>query len=335
MQDDDHALPPPTLSDVAVTARGFPDEESANALARCVGQCVGSLSRCFDLDRVDGITIAYDYDDALKELDRGFDATRPLAATKDHGLIGVAMAPPVKRDGVIKVRLMFSAPFVLPLLDEKNEHFDEALYIVAHECGHVQDLKEQDVCFPGRLLSTTYPNTEASTFGIVAHSIWTEYAACRLSAHFAAKDTQKNYDETLAKVLQLARPSANAAIVKYRIHADIARVIDEAGAAIAAPLERAAYLLGHLHGQGSTIEAAPHSHKELEQNPYRPLLEHIDTVLADLWTRHGQWKSFAEFDPLIASVKKAFADGGLIFSTPLGGTTHVKIPFTPETMPAI
>ncbi len=40
----DQPLPPPTLTNLQVSARGFADQESANAIAHAVGQLVGYTS---------------------------------------------------------------------------------------------------------------------------------------------------------------------------------------------------------------------------------------------------------------------------------------------------
>lgn len=66
------------------------------------------------------MTVAFDYDEALAELDRGYETTYQLTATKGVA-IGVAMAPTVIRDGVIKTHLVLNANYALSILEEPGE----------------------------------------------------------------------------------------------------------------------------------------------------------------------------------------------------------------------
>lgn len=52
-----------------------------------------------------------------------------------------------------------------------------------------------------------------------------------------------------------------------------------------------------------------------------------------LWEGRDSWKSIAKFDMLRHVVRDCFESGGLFFSERLGGTAHVAVPFTAETMP--
>ena len=145
--------PPPTAPEsIQVSLRGFTDAAGAEQFGNTMGVAIREFSRYIDLERLDGITIAYDYEDALAQLDRGYETTRPLTRTADNQLLGVAVAPAVLRDGAVKAHLVFHAPFVLPLEDAQSEHYRQALYLIAHECGHIEDLKHRDECFPGIIL---------------------------------------------------------------------------------------------------------------------------------------------------------------------------------------
>jgi hypothetical protein len=115
-------LPVPTTpGSVSVSLRGFADAKHAEGFGRVIAYTVGSISRFIDLQRLDGITVAFDYDDALAQLDRGYRATTPLTRTSNDQILGVAMAPAVLREGQVKAHLVFSASFVLPLENEDDE----------------------------------------------------------------------------------------------------------------------------------------------------------------------------------------------------------------------
>ena len=208
------------------------------------------------------VTIAHDYEDALAQLDRGYQATRPLTRTADDQLLGVAMAPAVLRDGVVKAHLVFHAPFVLPLEDEQSEHYRQALYLIAHECGHIEYLKHRDECFPGIILQEQITDYEQALLERIASALWEEYAACRASAILGAEQASV-FEESLVSVLSVARDQANAAIRSYRLHSDIDRVLEEAGRPLSKPLRLAAYLFGHLDGTDADLDTVPQARDAL------------------------------------------------------------------------
>src|SRR5665213_1643615 len=124
-----------------------------NSNGDLIAVTVRSISQYMSLERLDGITVAYDYDEALAQLERGFRPSRPLARTSTDEITGVAMAPAVIRAGVVKAHLVFHAPYVLGLEAETDsDDFKRALYTVAHECAHVDDLKQRDESFPKTIL---------------------------------------------------------------------------------------------------------------------------------------------------------------------------------------
>lgn len=120
---------------------------------------VREIGRYIDVSTRDGITIAVDYDAALRELDRGIEGLRPEERTNDEGLIGVGKAVVVKRGEVIKTHIVLLAGPVCVLAlaeDERDiQDFRGALAIVAHECAHVEENATRERQFPGILLDQT------------------------------------------------------------------------------------------------------------------------------------------------------------------------------------
>lgn len=317
---------------LAFSMRGFDDGERAERLAHLIGAVVRELGRHMDLSRLDGVTVAFDYDEALAELDRGIATTRPLLRTSDEHLSGVAMAPAVLRDGLVKAHVVLWAPAVLPLEADRSDAFDAALYLVAHECGHVADLKMRDENFPGTILQKTLLGVEEAILGPIAEALWEEYAASRASAPFGRGQTAY-YEEGFVLVLGSARERADAAIGAYRLHEDVGRVLAEAGGPLAEPLRLGAYLFGHLDGLGEGLDSAPGARDLLASSPYRLFVQRTTDALRDLWERRGRWTSLADLDPLRQVGREVLADGGLVLSRTPDGRCHVGVPFTPRTLP--
>lgn len=151
--DDVVDLPPPTTPDLmSFSMRAFATAEDANRIANKLASYIRLISRCIDLSRLDGVTVAYDYDAALAELDRGVEGLRTLTRSNDDQLVGVGMAPAVIRDGVVKVHIVLNGPYVEGIEKDDSgkpcEEFSSALYLLAHECAHVQVATDKDRAFP-------------------------------------------------------------------------------------------------------------------------------------------------------------------------------------------
>jgi hypothetical protein len=311
---------------------GFDDEPQARVFGDLIGATIIDISRLLDVERLHGITVAYDYDKALAQLDRGYQAIRPLSRTADSRLLGVAMAVPVLRNGSVKAHLVLDARFVLPLQDETSEYFEQALYLVAHECGHIEDLKHRDESFPGTILQQQITKYEEAVLDPVASAFWEEYAACRASTALGSGQAAI-YEQNFVSVLAAARDDANAAIRSYRWHADISRVLEEAGRPLCEPLRMAAYLLGHLDGLNQGWDAVPQARDAIAGSLYQIFIERLLAVVRDFWSRRGRWQSRSEFIPLHDLARDVFERGGLILRPLSDGSLYVDIPFTPETMP--
>jgi hypothetical protein len=327
------SLPPESAPDsIPVSLRGFADAAHAERFGHKIANTVRALSRYIDVERLDGITVAFDYDNALAELDRGYEASRALTRTNDDGLVGVAMTPAVMRNGVVKAHLVFYAPMVLPLEDTEDAKFRQAAYLVAHECGHIEDLKRRDERFPGNILQRRITDYEEGIIEQFVDSLWDEYAACRVSAIFG-EDQTPVYEESLVSVATGARDRANAAIRDYRLHGDIHRVLGEAGQPLWQPLRLAAYLYGHLDGLGLDMTAVPRAQALLSESPFTESVYRVRDALRHLWSRRDEWVSLSEFDALREIGRDSLADGGIILRRIQDGQLYVDVPFSPETMP--
>jgi len=247
--------------------------------------------------------------------------------------LGVGMTPAVLRSGVVNAHMLFWAPSMLLLENPSDEGIQLAVYILAHECGHVEDLKNRDMCFPGTILPPIKTEPIEAILERFAGLLWEEYAACRASARFR-REQAGWYEECLINALPQARERANAAIRSYRVHKiSIDQVLEEAGSRLCTPLRYAAYLIGHLDGWSASFDEVPRARDLLFGGSYEPFVNRLRDVLRSLWSHRGQWTSTSEFDPLRAIVRDLLADGGMILKPLPDGNVYLDIPFTPETIP--
>jgi hypothetical protein len=331
-------LPPSTMPpNLPLSVQGFTNTEAAEKLAHTVGGYIGLIGRFIDVSSLDAVTIAIDYDAALAGLDRGIEGLRPLSRSNSDEIQGVAISSAVLRDGVVKTHLIFNAANVVALIaDEATpEDVTTSVGIVAHECAHVQITTQKEAAIPDARFGGRIEGYERAVCFQMAEVCWDEYAACRISAPFAAGQNAQ-HAQSLISVVANARETANSAIKAYRTHADINQLVAEAGASLCQPMKVAAYLLGGMDGDGIGWAEMSDARQAVEAAGYAQLIDQLHERLIALWESQGEWDpSLDVFAPLMALAKSVFASGGIHFGTNAEGGCRIDVPFTPATMPGL
>ena len=117
------SLPESTVpKDLQIHLRGFLNTDEANKVGNVVSEALVALGRYIKLDGLDGVTVAYDYPDALRLLDRGFQTSRELKPTTE-GPIGIAMTPRVIRGGRVMSHIIVHAGILEPLTSPDSPEF--------------------------------------------------------------------------------------------------------------------------------------------------------------------------------------------------------------------
>lgn len=326
---------PSSFREIGATMRGFATEQDARAIGNTILGFLRLFGTFLDLERLDAVTVAFDYDQALTEVERGFPAKLKLLKTQDEFALGVAMAPMVMRDGKPFAHMVINAAVVYSL----KEHLDSpdsklAVHVLAHEAAHVHDLAMQDRAFPGLYGSALTDYRDATLFSI-AHWCWNEYIASRLSASFGTPNLTTDFESTFCSALETTHDRGNAAILAYRTHHDIERLVSELVAIYGKLLVYGAYLLGHVDGLDRTMqEAATKAHSLVQQTSYfQSRFERFESELRKAHNTYGQWNSIEVVDGIKAIAEEMLNTAGISFEKQPNGTYWVDVPFTAETMP--
>ncbi|WP_259664070.1 MULTISPECIES: hypothetical protein [Rhizobium] len=328
---------PSTMPDIKVEVLGIQNEYGAECLRLGMTDLVREIGRYIEISTLDGITVAVDYDAALRTLVRGIEGVRAEERTNDAGFVGVGKSVVVKRGDEFKTHIVLLAdPVCVLAFAEEDRDVDDlrtALAIICHECAHVEEHADRDRQFPGVLVgyrARTYIGKLEQQF---AESFWGEYAVCRTSAPWA-RNEEKRFRDNLATRLMDARGKAREAIRSYRIHGDVERVLQEAGAALLEPLRMASYLFGHLDGiaEGELVDIA------LELTGADPAISAAIVELVSqmriLWARRGNWESYEELMALGETAVKLIQVCGVHATPQPNGTAYINVPYTADTMPA-
>ncbi len=310
---------------------GFQTKEDAKKLADIVGSFLRLFGTFLNLERLDAVTVAYDYGTALKEVDRG-TVCQELTATNDTFAIGVSMAVRVLRQGQLKCHIVVDAGLMNSLREPSDPNYKLAIGLLAHEAAHVHDLLMQDRAFPNVLLQYRCGYREGKLLEI-AHSCWDEYAASRLSAKFEYENQLKWFEDTFCSCAEEVRERSNKHIQQYRWHGDLNKLVPQVVAEYGAVFKYAGYLLGHLDGLGLSIEKdAPKANELVNRKKYfTPIFEELVACLKSMWVTYGNWSGLQVFEPLKDVADKLLRAGGIEIEERAEGP-YVNVPFGRETM---
>ncbi|MHA0333678.1 hypothetical protein [Sphingomonas aquatilis] len=308
------------------TMSGFDREEDAQWVASHINGAFQAVSSYINIERLAGVSIAGNYAQALADVDRGFENLNPLVRSDNDTMRGVAMAVPVVRDGVLKKHIVFDAEAVLPIVMCKPETDDyrRAVYVVAHECGHVADLRDLDTAFPDVLLKERIGGI-AAVIEPHASALWSEYTASRQSAIFW-RDQGDAYVEVATSAAHDGQEEASEAIAVYRFHADIDTLIEETFEPATRAVRTCAYVVGHLDAFGDDMPAG--LRQALADADLLEVVEEMRDGLRQLWERRGKWESRDEFAFMAVIIRRALAIAGLYITDAADGGARIDVPFT-------
>lgn len=321
---EDQLGPPTAAENLCVIARGFFTEEEAREVGMTVREYVIQLSRHFDLSRLDGVTVAHDYAQALVSLDRGYKTKYVLTPSDGHA-VGVAMTPLVIRDDTLMSHIVFHAGIVAPIAKPDLDSIQLPLHVIAHECAHVEITKKFDEAFPNVLLRQRYRDVRDAFRWQVILACWDEYAATLMSASFG-EDPTDGYEETFLKHLAETRNHARSFIRAYRLHADLDQVYAEVYGALGDLLKFAAYVLGNSDGHLAELAERATLAAALAGHWFEPFFKRLHEACRAIRDRYGRWPDKTSFEVIGDIADEVVAHCGIKHRYLPGGQLHLDIP---------
>jgi hypothetical protein len=312
------------LPSYSVHFLGCADEETAQRIAAVLKSITNELGKVIPLGRLDGVTFAHDYEAALRDLDRGFEAPRPLASTPlDYG-VGVSTAPTVMRDGVVKTHIVMRGDIGHGLLSEEESQWRFAYHLVIGQLAAVTNQEVFDQLLPGLVgkpieahyAAFLYPQVDAA---------WGAYYSARISASFYPQG-EDGYGELLVSAIQAAQADIPAARYDYRFHGDLDRFLAVVLPRIRNILWFSGKVLGHYDGLAQPLFSDEKLARALETAQLTNWFVLFDSELSELWSRQGKWASFDEFLHLNRHVERLLWSFAIFPWTNEEGQIQIEIP---------
>lgn len=330
MSGDNEILDPTIPEDLNVQVRGF-EEKLAYNIGHKIRAAVREYSRVLPLENLDGITIGYDYNEALASIDTGFPSNGPITPTQDEEFgSGAAMALPVDREGVLKTHLVFGPMIAAYLLesDDNEEQLRRGLGLITHELGHAVDHEYKYQAFGNIMaqrLDTLVSDPVEQYLWELSHFMWDEYCANRIATMLQPRGSDENtlflsvhasfrsriFDARNAYQCRVMTLDEFLAVVKHNLHL---------------ALIATAYLLGMNDVDKEELPSTAEEATALLQGPESADLLAFHDVLVRIWENRGKWQSYDEILELNKPALALLHSFNLYPSVSEGGGLYMDVP---------
>ena len=288
-----------------------------------------------DLSALDGITVALDARKAACDLQYLPQGAVPLEMSDQPETMELARTVAVRRGDLFRFHIVLRAGLGLMTLSPRADEQALACGCIAHEAAHVQHEGHLYKTFPevyGRKLDCGDRSTQ--TF-IKALDVWSEYSACRSSAHFRP-EALEDFDKAFCLSLKESRSATQKRIEALREGGNATETFREIQQVFGDAFICAGYLLGHLHGlEIHDLEAAPEAKILLLESPSEAqLFRQLARALHELWLSEFAWESIEVFAPIYDLLCEMMALRGMAFARH-GDEWRVIMSDEPEITPAV
>ena len=268
-----------------------------------------------DLRALDGVTVALDIRKAACALQDLPDGAVPMEMGDQPERMELARTVAVRRGDEFRFRIVLRDGLGLMTLSSKPDEQALACGCIAHEAAHVEHEGHMYRTFPeiyGRTLDCG--NRSRQTF-IKSLDVWSEYAACRSSAHFRP-EALEDFDRAFCLALEESRSASQRWIESFRDGGKATQTFREVLQANGDTFICAGYLLGHLHGlELHEAQQAPGARELLSANPpLAGLVAKLERVLHELWFSEFGWRTLEVFVPIYDLLCEMMALHGIVFA---------------------
>jgi len=179
---------------------------------------------------------------------------------------------------------------------------------------------------PGFLLNYTYGTHEEKILMQFSESILMEYCACRISAMFGKDAITSTEHELVRNSLSDAILKSANAILSYRHHGNIDKLLVDVGESVWFPMQCISRLIGHLDGIGSQDDVFTYIEDSPEKVFFEKHVNEMQYCLRKLWDSRDSWRNVDLFDPLNRIGKQLFYDAGMHITSLPDGRVWVSVP---------
>jgi hypothetical protein len=281
-------------SDIQFSFHNF-DEPTVQETSQVLSTVLRELGKIIDISKLDGVTISYDYDEALAGLDRGYSSTYKLIKTTEFGT-GIAMTPAVIRNGEIKSHIVLHGGISEKLLRAEHEDWGFAFHTIAHECAHVETTAAYDRCFPNELLQKKLGSLREILRSKIIKACWDEYAACRIAASIGS-DPLLGYEQTFVIALSQTDSKIRDFVRNFKVR-DADQFVASIFGCYENLLKFSCYMIGALDGTSRDLDICRDAKNALSNHWFAPHFSNLQQTCQKLAENFNKWTSKDDFETI-------------------------------------
>lgn len=313
-----------------MNVRGWPTtEEDARRVGETILAIARSVSRTFDLSRLESFVVGMDYREALASVRAGDLSSTMLPTSNEYGE-GSAMAATVIRDDEPWSVVVIWAPLAMGIADRDHEGHTAAVHTLIHELAHVDELRLFAKTFPGGWRAAQSPDARhAALFGMIEPS-YSEYVAERAAAG-SWPELGDSYLGMLEGALGDVDEQIRAARYAYRRDGDLERFWGLVQARVRFLFQAIGYALGHADWIATDDEVDPALKASTQARVDALAAYPSGWVVGDArralqpFFRVEAFTGMAMFDDLVALCERLLNQYG-IFTSPTGNGLFIDVP---------
>lgn len=293
-----------------VSFLGCADQAKANRIADVVRVVVDHLSRHMPVRRIESITFASDYEQALADIDRGFQASGSLIPTSVEYGVGVAMAPLVLRDNGIRCCIVMRSWLGQALLSNRDGmEWRSAVHTLGTMVARAAYIDIVDNALPGVLLKPLDDPWAAFFFRHI-ESVSSNYFAARSVAGIHP-ELNSGYQELFRSALKSAFETVPAARLEYRCHGDLDVFLEITMPRLSDVLAYGATAIGHCDELDLSLTDDEEIKLLLTENGLLGWCHLYQRDLETVYNRRGQWESLMDFLSLAIHLERLLWQFGI------------------------
>ncbi len=299
------------------------NEDFARQLGDNLSKLIIRLVPTHTFCRIDGFTVAHDYESALNEVVRGFD-TAPVKSTPPEFGLGVAMPLWVMRDGVMKTHFVLRDSLAAQLMFGEEAERLEA-----------EDLLAQMISgtYLESLIFGRFPEAAKFVASDGVEQLLSQHSYNAFSAYFCARVCARDNvrtnaaEEHLVGQLDAANQSIVAKRQAYRVDGNLDEFLEYTFEALSLLLKACARLIGTYHSFEQPPELPGDLHEKLKE---LEIIDWFDLFAKDL---NGFMESFEEwgrFEDILFTnrhLERLLLRYGILLDTHEAEGVYAHIPF--------
>lgn len=268
------------------------DDETAAEVAAQLNNIVAAFHEEFAIEHLEGVTFATDYQQALKDMDRGFEpAANPELSNTDSGK-GLGTAQLVLRDGAAKWRIVTRDSIAAGLLSNEIEELRFATSII---WGLLSMVALQ------QYVNDSFRNEKSNQYADEYEAIL--YAHCEhiFGAYFSSRQSAPIYDanidaylEDLSTTIGASRDRIECSRANYKKSGSVETLFHDAANSAADILMSAARLLGRFDGGNDFVEHLQSARTLMEEHDLGRWFDLYHEDLRYLSADFGAWSSYRD-----------------------------------------